>query len=39
MRSHNDDKQMAKFMDTLLHSGWDLGLLAEKLIELQEKEK
>ncbi len=38
-RSYNDDKQVNKFMDVLLDSGWDLGLLAEKLIALQEKKK
>lgn len=39
MRSHDDDEQVDKFMDTLLESGWDLGILAEILIKLQEKKK
>ncbi len=38
-RSYKDDKQVDKFMDTLLDSGWDLGLLAEKILELQEKKR
>lgn len=39
MRTYKDDKQVDKFMDTLLDSGWDLGIVAEKLLKLMEKKK
>ncbi len=35
----NRDAQIEKFMDILLWSKWDLGLLAEKLVELKDKEE
>lgn len=39
MRKGLREDQIEKFFDTLLYSHWDLGLLAEKLIELKDKEK
>lgn len=39
MRIRDKDKQIEKFMDTLIDSGWDLGILAERLVALQEKKK
>ncbi len=39
MRKSLREEQIEKFMDTLLYSHWDLGLLAEKLVELKDKEK
>ena len=30
MRSYWQDSQVEKFMDTLLESKWDMGLLAEE---------
>ena len=39
MRKSLREEQMEKFFDTLMYSHWDLGLLAEKLIELKDKEK
>jgi hypothetical protein len=39
MRKSLREEQIQKFMDTLLYSHWDLGLLADKLIELKDKEE
>lgn len=39
MRSKDKQEQVEKFMDTLLYSHWDLGLLAEKLIKLKDDEE